>query len=279
MEHFYAYRIFLNQNKKEQLELNFKNKKETFVEVLNEIQRKTIAFQDYGEHYMIFNQKKGENIYILQLAKKHQFAKHILEKGKIEDILDEHFPNIYLIIHIEKQLILIQKNTVVFQTLDGVKSKIAKFFTEQMIENGVHCALSEITDHRGFWEQIKEFDSIQKVDFEYSPPNFFGGKNAADKLVKDVYEETNFEKFKITLQNKLNGLKFRPKDFKEHILRLSQGAGDYVITGVKNGVIQTITKLKKLHVKEDISSVNNESTESLEERFNQIEDINNDENF
>lgn len=272
MEHFYAYRVFLNQDK---TLLTFKNKEETFLDVINKIKSSNVYFHDYGEHILIFQKQKGENIYIFQLAKKQNFDKPTLEGGKIEDIVDVQYPYIYLIIHYKKQLILVQKNTKVFQDINAVKVKLSKFFTEQMIQNGVHCNLSEITDHREFWEQVESMDVIQKVELEYTPPNFFGGKKAADRLVKDVHDDTNFEKFKIFLQNKLEGLKFSKETFKEHIQRISQGAGNYVIQGLKDGVDIVIKKVSKLHVKQDVPNIEEETVESLEERFNQVEDINN----
>jgi len=233
MQHYYAYRIFLNQDK---YLLNFKNKKEAFLELLQNLKVTNAKFFDYGEHHIIFKEQRGENIYILQLAKKQNFEKPILEKGKIEEIIDVQYPNIHIVVHFEKQLVLIQKNTTVFQDLNAVKLKIVKFFTEQMTANNVICNLSEITDQREFWEQVTDMDVVQKVELEYEPPNFFGGRKTVDKLVKDVHEETNFEKFKIYLQNKVEGLRFTKDNFKEHIQRISQGAGNYVIQGLKDGV-------------------------------------------
>jgi putative NIF3 family GTP cyclohydrolase 1 type 2 len=163
--------------------------------------------------------------------------------------------------------------------MDAIKDKLVKVFTEEMFQDSVYCNLSEITDHRDFWEQIKDFDSVQKVELEYEPPNFFGGKNVADRLIKDVHEETNFDKFKIILRNKKEGLRFHYEDFKEHIQRISQGAGNYIIEGIKDGVDYIFTKKTKSHIRIDIPNIEEESEESLETRFREIESINDDENI
>ncbi|MBP1223150.1 hypothetical protein [Flavobacterium sp. 1355] len=280
MKHFYAYRIFLNQIPNKQVLIEFRSKKESFIDFFIRIQdQQTIKFNDYGEHVIIFEKKLGEDIYLLKLAKKQQFDKPTLEDGKIEDVKDVRYPNIYFLVHLNKQIILIEKNTTVFQTMDAVKDKLVKVLTEEMLQDRVYCNLSEITDHRDFWEQINDLDSVQKVELEYEPPNFFGGKNVADKLVKDVHEETNFDKFKIILRNKKEGLRFQYEDFKEHIQRISQGAGNYIIEGLKDGADFVFTKKTKSHIKIDVPDIEEETEESLETRFKEIEDINDDENI
>ncbi|WP_394775866.1 hypothetical protein [Flavobacterium sp.] len=281
MKHFYAYRIFLNQDiPNSQIKFEFKSKKDSLIDLFQKIENEqTIKFNDYGEHVLIFENKLGENIYLIKLAKKQQFDKPTLEHGKIEDIKDVRYPNIYFIVHLEKQIILIEKNTTVFQTIESVKDKLTKVFTEEMLQDSVYCNLSEITNHRDFWQQIEDFDIVQKVELEYEPPNFFGGKNMADRLVKDVYEETNFDKFKIVLRNKKEGLKFQYENFKEHIQRISQGAGNYIIEGIKDGVDYVFTKKTQSHSRIDIPNIVDETQESLEDRFEEIENINRDEDI
>lgn len=282
MKHFYAYRIFLNQviPKHSQVLLEFKTKKEAFLDFFLKVEKeRSIKFNDYGENLIIFEKKLGENIIILKLAKKQPFDKPILEEGRIEDIKDVRYPNIFFLVHLQKQIVLVEKNTTVFQTMEAVKDKLTKVFTEEMFKDSVFCNLSEITDQRDFWEQIEDFEIVQRVELEYEPPNFFGGKKAADKLVKDVYEETNFDKFKIILRNKREGLKFQYDVFKEHIQRISQGAGNYIIEGIKDGFQTIFTKRTESHTRINIPNIEEETEESLEDRFEEIENINDDENI
>jgi len=161
------------------------------------------------------------------------------------------------------QIALIQKSTNVFQTLDSVKSKLERFLAEKMVSDRVTCSLIEITDQRDFWVKLDEFDIVEKVEMEYAPPNFFGGKKAVDRITKEVQEETNYEKFKIILENKYNGLRFGFETFKEHIQRLSGGAGDFMVTGLKNGVKRTLGKFK-IPFKKEISNIEDETKEGLE---------------
>lgn len=272
MQYFYAYRIFLTPRSP----INFKKKEESFREALESIKRETLTFKDHGEHLVIFKQQKGDNIFIYQLAKKQKFEKTVFEEGKLEDTIDIHYPNVHLIIHFSRQLILIEKNTSIFQELHAVQTKVAKFLSDQMVQDDVKCSLFEITDKREFWEQVDDLDTVQKVVLDYAPPNFFRGSKAADELIRDVHEETNFQKFRIYLQNKYDGLRFNRINFQDHIQRLSQGAGDYLVEGLKDGIRVVIDKFTKLHTRQDIPNIDDQTAQSLEDRFNQVEKVNED---
>lgn len=273
---YFAYRIFLNQ---QMGELVFKPKEDVFINAFELIkEQKRNEFQDYGrEHILYYIKGLGRDIHIMQLARKHVYTKPIAGERKIEEVSDVDYPNIYLIFHVKYQIVLIQKDTSVFQDLDAVKGKIQRFLVDKMGNYGVVASLIEITDQRDFWTKLDEIDFIDTVELEYAPPNFFGGKNSVDKITKEVQEETNYEKFKIILQNKYEGLKFGYDTFKEHIQRLSSGAGDFVIKGLKDGVPKTLKKFI-IPFKKDITDPEEETRESLEETFEEINDMNKDAN-
>ena len=65
--------------------------------------------------------------------------------------------------------------------------------------------------------------------------------------------------------------------FKEHIQRLSSGAGDFMVKGLKNGVTHTLGKFK-IPFKKDIPNIEDESIEKLEQTFEDINDLNKNEN-
>jgi hypothetical protein len=71
MKHFYAYRIFLNQEiPNNQVKIEFRSKKESFIDFFLRLQeQKSVKFNEYGEHVIIFENKLGEDIYLLKLAK------------------------------------------------------------------------------------------------------------------------------------------------------------------------------------------------------------------
>ncbi|WP_046759319.1 hypothetical protein [Kordia jejudonensis] len=242
-DQYYAYRVFLRQV---EWQLKFKTKEEAYIEAFDKIKEKgKIQFFDWGnEHIIYYIKSLGRDIHVLQLARKHVFQKPIAGDKKIEKVSDVDYPFIYLIFHVKYQIVLVQKNTAVFQELDAVKAKIERFFIERMGNHSVGCSLIEITDKRDFWAKLEEMDVIEKVTMTYAPPNFFGGKKSVDKITKEVQEETNYEKFKIILENKVQGLKFGYETFKDHIQRLSSGAGDFIVNGLVDGVPKILKKFK-----------------------------------
>lgn len=275
MSQYYAYRIFLNQDP---YKLSFKNKEESFYDVFKDLKKnKSAKFKDWGAEHTIYNYKSfNDEIIVWEFSRKQEFDKEVLGENKIEEIKDEKFPYIFVLFHLKKQIVLIEKNTSVFQKLETVKSKLERYFTDNMILNNVTANLTEISDQRGFWSKLEELDLIESVKLEYEPPNLFGGSKKADEIVREAYEETNFRKLVIFVQNKLNGLKFEYSDFKDHIQRISQGAGSYVVHGVKDGIETTLKSFKEA-VKKDISNIDEESKESLKQKFEDIENMNKDE--
>ena len=92
------------------------------------------------------------------------------------------------------------------------------------------------------------------------------------KMIKDVHDETNYDKFKVSLQNKLNGLKFQYSDFNEHISRLASGAGKYIVKGIKEGLEKTIGSFTEPFKRK--INVNETNNEELEKEFQEIEELN-----
>ena len=128
---YFAYRIFLNQSPNEFV---FKSKEDVFSEAFEMIEaNKKNEFIDRGiDHILYFIKKLGSDIYIMQLARKHTYEKPIAGEKKIEQVKDVDYPFIYLIFHLRFQIVLIQKDTTVFQSLDAVKSKLESFFIEKL---------------------------------------------------------------------------------------------------------------------------------------------------
>ena len=271
---YYSYRVFLTEPA--QTELFNENKEERFRKLFTKVSEEhKIEFVDWGTEHIVCHYKKlNENIYIWQLGKKQEFSKPVVLIEKIENVNDVKYPFIYLIFHIKKQIVFIQMNSSVFQDLDSVKSKMERFFSQELSEGKIIVHLTEISDQREFWAKVKEMDSVQEVEFDYNPPNYFRGKNAVDNLVKDVHQETDFQKFKIILQNKVSGLIFDFETFGEHIGRLSSGAGKYIIKCVKDGFPYTL-KSFLIPFKKNIVDIDKCEEGKLEDDFDEANNLNN----
>lgn len=278
MSTFFAYRVFMRLPAQKNL-FEVKKKEEHFKDLFFELKDNHKAkFSHFGsELYMYFVKCVDENIHIWHLAKKQEFVKPMAGDEHIEKVKDEQYPFLHLIFDIKNQIVLIEKNTTVFQQIDTVKNKVETYINICLAKFEITASLIEITDKREFWNKINDFDIVTEIELDYNPPNFFGTHKSADKLVKDVHEETNFEKFRIYLQNKVEGLNFKRKSFGEHISRLSSGAGRYVIKGVVDGFDKTVQSITSIYSKQ-IENIDEKNEQYWKELFDKINDLNKEDN-
>lgn len=271
MASFFAYRIFLHLTTTQQT-LFAKTKEEALKNLYLHVRDVVkIEFNDWGTEHILFHYREiTPQIFVWQFSRRQDFTKHVPTSQRIEDQSDRQYPFIFVICHTELQIALVERNTSVFQDLDIAKSKLERFFSSRL--DGIAVSLNEISEQREFWRLVNEMDQIEQIDFEYKPPNFFKGSNSVDKLVKDVHEETNFETFKITLKNKIRGLKLAYETFGDHIKRLSSGAGKYIIDGVKDGFPKRIASFI-IPFKTEID-VDNVTPTEIENKMRDIDTLN-----
>src|SRR5690606_35101084 len=143
----------------------------------------------------------------------------------IETIEDKRYPFIYLILDIERQIILIQHKTSVFKDIDIPKTKIEKFITKNLSVYGLVAKIQEISSEITFWEQLKEYDQIYSFDITLNAPNLFGARYRANDLSKDIQENYNATEFRIKLKNALGKLKLLKENVSDYIKLASAGAG------------------------------------------------------
>ena len=278
MAEYYSYRILLNASSIPSLFPEEFTKEEKFRKVFSVLMEEhKDSFEHYGSNNLIFSIKQlNENIFIWQLAKEQSFKKPIAGDDRVENVEDIRYPFIYLMFHVKRQIVLIEFNSTVFPDMDSVKGKIEKYFTRKIAMSGLNVNLNDVSDHKEFWSTISEMDVVNDVTLEFNPPNLWGGEKEVDRLVKGAHEETNFSKFKLVFQNKVEGLIFTAKNFGQQIARLASGGGEYVIKGLKDGVTFTIRSAAR-PFKKRIEDVNATTEEEAEDTFKEIDELNNEE--
>ncbi|MEP0987192.1 hypothetical protein [Ekhidna sp.] len=277
MSKYYAYRTFLQEPRQQSL-FDLGSKEEVYKSIFNLLEdNHKASFEDYGSELLLyFNRRLSEDLLILQLAKKQEFDKPVAGEDVIEQVKDVRYPNIYILIHISKQLLLIEKNTSVFQQIETSKNKMEVYLNKSLAFSGITASLGEIVDSKEFWEKVAQYDMVEDVEIDYKPPNFFGAGNDADKIVKDVHEDTGFRKFKIFLENKIEGLKFTKSVFQEHFQRLSSGAGDFAVRVIKDGV-DFILKSHNTIFSRQVDDVESIDKERLDDIFEEVDKLNDNE--
>lgn len=253
-------------------------KEDLFRSVFTDLVAKNKAeFDHYGTRHVIFSYKElGQDVFIWQLARVQQYEKPMAGEEKIEKVADIRYPFIHVIFHVSRQLALVEYNSAVFNDMESVKNKLEKYLNQHVYPARVSVNLHEVTDNREFWTKVAEMDVIQDVTLEFAPPNLWGGEKEVDRLIKDAHEQTNFDKFKLVFQNKIQGLIFNAKTFGEQIYRLGKGGGEYIISGLKDGLPYVLKSIAK-PFKKNIEDVNRLSEDEAEDTFRQIDEMNDNE--
>lgn len=276
MSEYYAYRINLTppQSKQPDVFKQFGTKEEEFSKVFDLVATSNrIDFVDWGTKFMVFHfQVRNENIHIWELAKDQQFKMPVAGETTIDEVVAVKSPYVFLIFHIQKQIVFIERNSEVFATPNTATKRLETFFDSKLSHAGISVAIEAIKSQKEFWEEVEEFDKIEDVRLEFDAPNWWGSKNNVDDLINDTYEASFFEKLKISFKNTTVGLKFTKDKFGAAIERLSAGTGNFLLKGKKNGEDKTIVSEKR-PFKKEIEDIKEESNEDLEKGFNDAQDL------
>lgn len=189
------------------------------------------------KHILVFNRKINNDLYIYKFSNEVDETIYKERDTDIENIVEQNFPFVYLIIDIKHQIILIEIKTSVYRSVVTTKNKLQKFLDINFYQYGFNVVIEEITDEKNFWGYIDEADGIYEVSLKLNSPNLFGGKIDTDEMLKEVqkeYNNTNLtfklfsEKAKLLIKREnralLNALKY-----------IAGGAGEWSLTTLTRG--------------------------------------------
>jgi hypothetical protein len=219
-------------------------------------EKKSIYF-NYGIKYIIFVLSEIlDGVYIGELAKEEIYTKPVEGETSITETQDLRTPFVYLIVDINKQILLIQDKTTVFQDIELTKTKIESFLTENLSKNSISVYLEPITDKKDFWQELAELGdiAITDLDLTLNAPNLFRGRFAANEFVREIYEELNITEVTLKFKNRIGKLKVMSQNLGDYVALASSGGGKYLLKGIKNGrrvAVKSIDFIRKKIYDED----------------------------
>lgn len=92
------------------------------------------------------------------------------------DFLDKKgtlYPHVYLLWDRDEQVILIERDTSVFQNYETVLKSIEDHLNELLAEYELRVFIEPLTEKTDFWKAIRTYKYLYGVNFELHMPNFF----------------------------------------------------------------------------------------------------------
>ena len=220
-------------------------------------------------------------IYHCQLARKRQYDKFELTSKGIIEKKDQDYPYVNIFIEIESQKFLIQSKTKIFENYNTCKDVLQNIMNSNLQIKDITITIEPIIKEEEFWK-IVDNEEITSLQFMLCTPNMFDADDAADKLLKDIENNTNAKHVNMHFYNNESGLQLNKKGINSFIKYISAGAGKWKVKIKKEGK-KTITysseqKSQKVHIaltnnKDNNYSLSDKDIAKIEEEFLKIETI------
>lgn len=277
MASYYAYRVFLNDTNDRGIASIFREQKEImFANVVKDLQkRKKVRGSYFGQYYILYKESLTNDIHILQVAKSKNLTLPIIEENSITEKTETHNPYVNILLSLDFQVLLVQHDTTVFNDVETTVERLKKHLNYKMNPDNIFVNINPISDLNKLEDELFRFEKISKIDLEYDAPNLFGASEEFDKLRKEIHDKTGFEKFKLTLSNRFTGLNVMSNalPFFKHLVK---GGGRYIITGILDGLKQSINSTKLQTILNLNKDPELEDVFELEEKIKDIAELDND---
>ncbi len=179
------------------------------------------------------------------------------------DFLDTErtsYPYVYLLWDRDEQVILVQKNTSVFQDYEVVLNSIEDHLNNLLAEYELRVFVEPLTEKADFWRTIQMLKYIYEVTFELHMPNFLGETQKHLKEALETFrEEYNATGVSTRISNPDGRLNIPESDPQTNtdLEWITKGGGSWSINGKKEGkrTKSTITSTRSQNIKTEETSI------------------------
>lgn len=237
---FYAYRYLvtpINNLGSIFHELN-KPKEELMRDIVNSLNENSkTEWLKGNKRYLIYGFQKKSDFVILKYARESNEKIYIEGDDDIEIKGIKETKYVYLIIDIKHQIILIERNTTVFNSVRSATNILSEYFREKMHIFDYVVNIYPLASKRSFWNYVEEADEIYELNLLLNAPNMpFLGDADTRSVLQKIKDTTNNEEFEIGLRNREGSLKIIQETLGTWINYIREVGGNYVIKFKKNGV-------------------------------------------
>ncbi|QZY56650.1 hypothetical protein [Crassaminicella profunda] len=219
-----------------------------------------------GILYFIREIKKG--VYLFKFGKQKLLTKHNPTEEDINDNVEEdNYPYVYIIMDTNYQIILIERNTSIFKDVNEVKAKFQKFVEVHIIKEGYYFKVEEITYENKFWKYIENSKEIYSLTLKLNSPNLFGGRLKANKILKFLSKKYNNNQMQFKLISDKGQLLITKDNINDFIKYIVGGGGSWELKSYFDGKRQIIKSNNEKNVK---TVTINENVEENNDKVNEI---------
>lgn len=155
----------------------------------------------------------------------------------------------------QQQVILVEKKTTIFQTINAASKAFERIFNNrELAEVGLIAEFEPVLQDssNGFWHEYNSFEHLESVTFDLTPPNLFGDtEKEMKKALNQTVENTNANKVITKFENKNSQLKLKPNNWVNNLINwCRKGGGNWQMRG-------------RLFGQSNVSVVNSEKTAKI----------------
>lgn len=193
-----------------------------------------------SKRYLFYGFQKQDDVYVIKFAR--ESVEEIFLEGdsdvEVQAIRETKY--VYLIVDTTHQIIFIEKNFSVFQTMESCVNALSAFFRFRMREFDYVVNIYPLVSKTQFWSYVDSADKIFELSLKLSAPNFplFGNEDTRE-LLKRIKEDTNNEEFDIGFKNRSGTLKIIRGAFASWINYMMEVGGRYKLKLSINGKKET----------------------------------------
>jgi len=264
-------------------ELN-KSKEELMREIVYSLNINTKTEWAKGfKRYLIYGFQKKNNFFILKYARESNEKIYVEGESDIEVKGIKETKFVYLIIDIEHQVILIERNTSVFSSVKSAINILSDYFREKMREFDYVVNIYPLVSKKSFWNYVEEADEIFELSLLLNAPNMpFLGDSDTRSVLQKIKDTTNNEEFEVGLRNKEGGLKVVEDTLGTWINYIREVGGKYMIKFKKNGIEQKKTSYDdtaKTFIKRNKTEIySDEELKNIEDKLKLMHNLENRDN-
>lgn len=205
---------------------------------LSRLEQTRKATQTIGDRkYLLYLFKRlGETVYICKLAREFTTPIHKPGEVDIERVREQDFPFVYVVIESGLQVLLIQKKTTVFSSLDQAKRIIGAFLAASSGLRESELRIDEITHEREFWRHVEEAEAVYWLNLRLKSPNLPDFHGEASRLLREIRQVTNQDELGVEFRNHDGQLRLPAVDWLQSFIRyITDGGGSWAMKILQSG--------------------------------------------
>lgn len=233
-----------------------------------------------NKRYLIYGFQKKNDFFILKYARESNEKIYVEGESDIEIQGIKETKFVYLIIDVKHQVILIERNTTVFNSVRSAINILSDYFREKMREYDYVVNIYPLVSKKSFWNYIEEAEEIYELNLLLNAPNMpFLGDSDTRSVLQKIKDTTNNEEFEIGLRNKEGNLQVIQETLGTWINYIREVGGKYIIKFKKNGIEQRKTSYddtaKTYIPRKKTENYSDEELKNIEDKLNLMHNLEN----